>query len=732
MSHQFSNEISEASQHWIASAKQHASNLNIELLTKACLFAENITDQTKVPFAESSLSEGLTMATKLLELNCDSETLAAAITYPGIYYNRIAFELVDEKLGQRIHKLVAGAQRMEAIHDISQLAGQAHASTKQVENLRKMLLAMVDDVRVVLIKLAERLSMLTYLRHCPREQQLAIARQTIHIYAPLANRLGIGQIKWQMEDLSFRYLNPDEYQKISKALNMRRADRDSFINEMTNKLKTLFQDAHIHEMDISGRAKHIYSIYRKMQKKRVDFSEIYDTIAFRIIVPSIKDCYTALGIVHSTWAHISREFDDYIAKPKPNGYQSIHTVVVGPEKISVEIQIRTQKMHEEAELGVAAHWKYKEGATEEGSNYENKITWLREIMDWQKELTTEKPGGENLYSKIFNDRIYVFTPNSEIYDLPAGATPLDFAYYLHSELGHRCRGAKVNEALVPLTYSLKTGDRVQILTTKKDEPSRDWLNPHLGYLNTALARNKVRHWFRKQNYQQHLTAGEEIWDKVARREKISKAKLNKIAPELNFKNSDDLLVALGAGDITITHILHHLKEEEASGLPPTERIPEKMPSAPSKSARSHLHISGIGNLLTQLGRCCKPIPGDEILGYITKGRGITIHQLRCQNLQQAKALFPERIVEVDWGEKKNISYPVDLMIEASDRPALIRDITSVIANENIPIVGIHTHLDKAQNMAVINLTIEIKTLDPLHRILNQLKSVPDVARVIRV
>ena len=440
---------------------------------------------------------------------------------------------------------------------------------------------------------------------------------------------------------------------------------------MINKLKQLFKNSSYGEdVSISGRAKHIYSIYRKMLKKHVDFGEIYDTIAFRIIVPSIKDCYTILGIVHATWPHVANEFDDYIAKPKPNGYRSIHTVVIGPQNITVEIQIRTQDMHEEAELGVAAHWKYKEGGT--NSNYENKISWLRDVMDWQKELTTDKPGGENLYAKIFQDRVYVFTPQGDIFDLPAKATPLDFAYYIHSDLGNKCRGVKVNGNLVQLTYVLKTGDQVQILTAKNGQPSRDWLNPHLGYLTTALARNRVRHWFRKQNYQENLSIGEDIWDKTARRENISKAKLNKIAPELNYKNSDDLLAALGAGDVTITHILHHLKTEESLEISPTEEnISEIFPINPPKFSRSHIHIAGVGNLLTQLARCCKPIPGDSILGYITKGKGITIHQQRCPNIQHAQLLYPKRIVEAQWGSEKLQSYPVGIIIEANDRGGLI-------------------------------------------------------------
>jgi len=354
-----------------------------------------------------------------------------------------------------------------------------------------------------------------------------MAKQTMHIYAPLANRLGIGQFKWQLEDLSFRYLNSDDYQQISKSLNMRRQDRDVFINKIIKQLTGLFKEASFADVNISGRAKHIFSIYRKLKRKGGDYSELYDTSAFRVLLPTIEDCYTALGIVHSTWPHVAKEFDDYIAKPKPNGYRSIHTAVVTPGEQSIEIQFRTFQMHEEAELGVAAHWKYKEN-TQKQSAYEEKINLLREVMDWQKEVSTDDSDSENLYKKIFADRIYVFTPTGDIYDMQANATPLDFAYHIHSEVGNRCRGAKVNGALVPLTHKLTTGDQVEILTTKQGEPSRDWLNLTLGYLNTKHARDKVRHFFRKQNYQENLTTGQTLWDKTYRHQKIPKAKITNL------------------------------------------------------------------------------------------------------------------------------------------------------------------------------------------------------------
>lgn len=718
---------SELIQNWLHTARKKSPELNFDLLQKICALAHQYQEEN-TPFSKSTLALGLEIADELLTLNCDTHTIATGILYPTLVHNKLAKEIINERHEPIIAKMLAGVKSMEVMHELS-AKGLHVLEQRQVEKLRQMLLAMVDDIRIVLIKLSEQLILLDHLKRCPRELQLKIARQAMHIYAPLANRLGIGHIKWQMEDLAFRYLNPEEYLQISKALNMRRQDRDVFTHETIHTLNHLFHESNMTDLEISGRAKHIYSIYRKMHKKRVDFSEIYDTSAFRVLVPTIKDCYTALGIVHSKWQHIPKEFDDYIAKPKPNGYRSIHTVVIGPKNIHIEIQIRTHDIHEEAELGVAAHWKYKEG-TSSPDGYEEKINLLREVMDWQKEVSAEEPASKQLYNKLFKDRVYIFSPKGDIYDLKNGATPLDFAYHVHSEIGHRCRGAKVNNVLVPLTHRLNTGDHVSIMTGKESHPSRDWLNPSLGYLKTGIALAKVKHWFKKQNYEENVTAGQALWEKFFRREKIGRVDLDPVAHKLNLKNAQDLFAALGAGEITPTHVQHQIKEpHEIKLTTPQETIIKPHPQR--KKPSSHLYIEGVGNLLTQLAKCCKPIPGDNILGYITRGRGVSIHQRSCPNIQDAVVNKPHRIMEVQWGEKQPASYSVDISIIGNDRPGLIRDITGVIANENISIVGINTQISTAENAAYINLTIEIKSLDPLQNIMKQLRQVNDVVRVER-
>jgi len=722
------SQLSKYADDWLEATKHHFEKIDIKLLTCACQYAESFNADTPPPFAESALSQGLNMANELLALNCDSQTLAAAITYPAIHYNQPTKESIEKNLGKNVYKILSNAKKLEAIQDIHS-PPSIQLSPKKVDSLRKMLLAIVDDVRIVLIKLAECLTIMKYLRKEDTVQRQQIAEQTMYLFAPLANRLGIGQLKWQLEDFSFRYLHPDKYEEISKSLKMHRNDRDQYIREMIKNLTTLFKKAGIKNIEISGRAKHIYSIYRKMQKKDITFKQLFDTNAFRILVTNIEDCYQALSLVHAEWPHIAEEFDDYIAKPKPNGYQSIHTAVTGPKEINVEIQIRTYQMHEDAELGVAAHWKYKEGNTDK-TQYEEKITRLREVMDWQQEMGEQDTVAENIYEKIFEDSIYVFTPNGDIFDLEPGATPLDFAYRIHSEVGNRCKGAKVNDKLVPLTHILKTADRVEILTAKEGKPSRDWLSPTQGYIKTNQARVKIRHWFKKENYEIDLEEGEKIWDKTCRREGFKKTDLNQVHERFNFKKPDDLLAAIGGGDIGIATVVHALHAKDTTTKKAEAVVISKKPHEALPST-SELSIEGVDNLLTQIAKCCKPIPGDPILGYITKGRGVSIHHQKCRNVKQAITYRPQRIIDVNWGSKEKQTYPVDLSIDADDRPGLIRDITGVIANENMSLYGLNSRADKIKNRAYINLTLEINSLDNLQKIISHLKQVAGIIEVKR-
>ena len=715
--------------HWIENASLQHPNIDRALIETACTFAEKLSENSVSPYTTSTLDQGLKMATLLLDLNCDNQTLAAAILYPSVYYAQPNKETLTQTLNTNITKLIYGAVRMEAIHDMHRQSSDLNP--QQIDNLRKMLLAIIDDVRIVLIKLAERLITLENLKTCTDEQKQYVANQVINFYAPLANRLGIGQLKWQLEDLAFRFLEPDKYFAISKVLNMRRTDREEFIKTMMSEITTLMNQANIVDFSLSGRAKHIYSIYKKAQRKNVPIKEIYDALALRILLPTVKDCYTALSLAHEKWQHIDSEFDDYIANPKGNGYQSIHTAIVSPESHNVEIQIRTYQMHEAAELGVAAHWKYKEGGSEKES-YEDKIERLRELMSWQQEVTADED--DNVYESLFADRIYVFTPKGDVFDMPAGSTPLDFAYHIHTAIGNRTRGAKVNGKMVTLQHPLKTGDRVDIITSKKESPSRDWMNKSLGYLKTASAIQKVRHWFKKENYDHDLHLGVDIWEKANRQAHLTKADLNKVARHFNVKAGDDLLVAIGSGNLGVSAVISQIKsqKETAQSAPQQQLdIPLQTPKKTAPSGSSPLVVEGVGNLLTHLAKCCKPIPGDNIIGYITTGRGVTIHQRCCRNIQHDLLTRPQRVIDVAWHEKFQGNYPVDFTIIADDRSGLARDISGVIANEKLGILGLTSHLDRHSNQATIYMSIEINADTSIAKLIGLMTQVSSVIKVSR-
>lgn len=699
-------------------------------LVKAHETAFQLIENESESVRNTSMERGLAIAVQLEPLHCDPQTLCAALLYPAFRKTTATKEMLSKLVEESILKLLIGTTRMEGIDSI-QKSSEFNVQRNLIDNLRKMLLAIVDDIRIVLIKLAERLVALKYLRGQSAAEQTLVAKQVMDIYAPLANRLGIGQLKWQMEDWSFRYLNSEQYNTISKSLNRRRDDREKYIQEVLDKLQTALKEANIPYTEIAGRPKHIYSIYRKVNRKQVDVAQIYDTSAVRVLVPTIEDCYAALSLVHMTWAHIPQEFDDYIAKPKPNGYRSIHTAVIGPGDFPVEIQIRTSDMHAEAELGVAAHWKYKEGK-KLAASYEEKILWLRDLMDWQKELT-EETAKKPIYQKIFEDRVYVFTPQGDVLDLTVGATPLDFAYHIHTDVGHRCRGAKVNGTIVPLTHILKTGDRVEILTVKSGHPSRDWLNPTLGYLKSEQAKAKVRHYYHQENFQENMNAGLHLWEKTYTKAGFPKNALEKIFSQFNLKSVNDLLAAIGAGDIGIQTVINRLRTISPNKQEVLESaLPIQKPSTVvRRDSGSYIGIEGVGNLLTQLARCCQPIPGDPIIGYITKGRGITIHQQSCFNIKQALKFRTHRIVAVDWGKELPKKYPVDLVIEADDRAGLLRDISNVVADEHITILGLTTHVDKLHNRAYINVTVEITNLSSLEKITQHLKKIPEILTVKR-
>jgi GTP pyrophosphokinase len=680
----------------------------------------NLVNQHAKAVNDDIISNSINIASTLTTLNADSDTISAGILLPFISAKTLSQQQI-KNFNPQVIKLAQSAINLRLI-DQKQ---SSNLSTAQADKLRKLLLAIVDDIRVIVIKLAERLNRLNTAKQQDPKMQQQLGERIMQLYAPLANRLGIGHLKWQLEDLAFRFTHKEDYFSLSKSLNMKRSEREQFVDEMQQQISTLFQQENINTISLSGRAKHIYSIYKKTARKKVNIEKIFDTTALRAIVNTEKECYEALGIIHSNWQPIEEEFDDYISQPKANGYKSIHTAVNVPGKGHVEIQIRTEKMHQESEMGVAAHWKYKEGGASQGS-YEDKIKLLRELVDWQKEIRQEQ---EVSYEQIFADRIYVFSPNGDIYDLPQGATALDFAYLVHTQVGHRCKGAKVNGKLVQLTQALKTGDQVEVVTGKEDHPSRDWLNPNLGYLHTTQALQKVRHYFRRLNYEKNLSLGEELWDKSCRRTGIKKNVLKELCARFNFKNSKDMLAAIGAGDIGIATVNHQARYLE-SNTSATDESAEKIQFKVSHSTRaSNFIIEGIGNLATKAANCCKPIPGDDIIGYVTQGRGISIHRTNCRNLDEAKQRRPERLIEAQWGQQQ--LFITTLTVLAEDRPGLVNEITNAIVKNHINLLGLSTHVDSLTATAQIQLSIEVDSIDKLQQTLKQIQQVAGVTQVKR-
>ncbi len=706
---------------------------NKERLKLACeisLQAENKAHlMSKNAWAEraSSFRTGLEMAEILTELHLDKETLVAAILYRSVREEKLTLEKVEALFGKDIAKMIDGVLRMAALSRVitsdNPVLGQAEA---QKDNIRKMLVALVDDVRVALIKLAERTCAIREVKDNP-SKRLPVAREVHDIYAPLAHRLGIGHIKWELEDLSFRYMQPTAYKKIAKLLDGKRVDREQFITFVIETLKTSLEKYGI-KGDISGRAKHIYSIWRKMQRKGIGFSQVYDIRAIRILVPEIRDCYAVLGLVHGQWRNIPNEFDDYIANAKDNGYRSLHTAVIGPEGKPLEIQIRTFEMHEEAEYGVCAHWLYKGSDNQGGNSYEDKIAWLRQVLDWQEEMGGEQIDVAEHLSSV-QDRIYVFTPEGHVINLAQSSTPLDFAYHVHTEIGHRCRGAKVNGRIVPLTYKLKTGEQVEILTSKEDAPRRDWLQPNLAYLQSGRARAKVQQWFKLQARDDNVSAGRALIEKIVKRLALNSLDYKALSKYFGYQALEDMYAAVGGGEISSTQVLsavQHLFDE----VP--EPVLEIKSEKSAKSEKDTISVRGVGNLLTNFAGCCKPLPGDLINGYVTLGRGVSIHRQDCSKILQLEYNQPERIIEVDWGQAPQQTYPVDISIEAFDRSGLLKDITLLLVNDRINVIAVNTQSNKENNMAIMKLTVEITGLQALGNLLAKINGLPNVLSAVRV
>jgi GTP pyrophosphokinase len=670
------------------------------------------------PYVQHPLSVALLLA----ETGMGSETVAAGLLHDVIEESDVDLETLAREFGARVAELVDGVTKLQQIEEEQSERLTDHTdlrNAQESESLRKMFIAMARDIRVVVIKLADRLHNMRTLDALDPRRRRTFARETLDIFAPLANRLGMWQWKGELEDLSLRHLDPDTYYEITSLIKQRRAEREESIEQHIAALGERLSQEGI-EAEISGRPKQIYSIYRKMQRKNVPFGQVYDVRGIRVLTRTIPDCYRTLGIVHGLWIPIPGEFDDYVATPKDNMYQSLHTAVLGADGKTLEVQIRTRDMHRIAEYGVAAHWRYKEQGKHDEA-FEAKITWLRSLMEWRQDVTDANEFVDAMKTDVFQDRVYTFTPNGKLIDLPIGATPIDFAYHVHTEIGHRCRGARINGKLVGLDHQLENGDQVEILTTRRDGPSRDWLNPVLGYVKTNRARSKIRQWFRRQDRDQNIARGREIVERELKRLGLDNLGLDDVARLFKHEKLDDFLAATGFGDINSQQIAS--KTAEARG-----RVEEKLPVVPPPplQAIEGIRVQGTGGLLTRLAQCCHPLPGDDIVGYVTRGRGVSIHRRDCPNVLRQRDT--ERRIEVSWGTREQ-TVPATIFIRAYDRTKLLSEISGLIGAEEINIAAVKQNVEN--NISVFYITIEVQNITQLSRVLTRIERLPNVIEARR-
>jgi len=657
----------------------------------------------------------------LIQLGCDEETCAAACWFAVAVHDRAAWDTAATTLPPTLRRLVEGQLAAETVWVLH--AQRPGAAT---EGLRRLLLAIIRDLRVVFVLLARQLARMRAAMAMEEDERHALAQLTRDIHAPLANRLGIWQLKWELEDLSFRYLEPETYRRIAKLLDERRGDRETFIAQSLSELGAALAKAGIHA-ELAGRPKHIFSIWKKMHRKHLEFSDLYDIRAVRVLVDDVADCYAALGIVHSLWPHLPGEFDDYVARPKGNGYRSLHTAVIGPQGKTLEVQIRTHDMHRANELGVAAHWRYKEGGGAD-AEFEAKIAWMRKLIEPRGEDDAELEAG--FQTELMEDRVYALTPKGEVIDMPHGATVLDFAYHIHTEVGHRCRGAKVNGRIVPLTFQPRSGDRIEILTAKVSEPSRDWLSVHHGYLHTSRGREKARAWFRRSAHDANLIAGRAMLERELRRLALPDADIGKLPLQFNFKTHDEFLVALALGEVTTGQVARALQERAPE--PEVTQSTAPVASRPAQHDRGALSIDGVGNLLTTLARCCQPLPGDPVKGFITRGRGVSVHRADCASLATLARKQPERVIEVNWGKVDVQAYVVDIELRGYDRKGLQKDVTNTISNTGPHIVASSSRVHTRTAEVEMRFTLRVRDYEQLSTLLGRLGALPNVTDARRL
>ncbi len=694
------------------------------LVARALEFAQPLYAGQVLSTGEPVWSHALGLAASLAAVGLDPPGRAAGVLFAAPKYAG-AVDVLREKFGDDVAALAAGVEKLYQLRVLTRGTPQ-----QQIEVLRQMVLGMVEDIRMVLIRLASRTQTLRWYAKNAAPDRNGYARETLDIYAPLANRLGVWQLKWELEDLSFRFLEPETYKKIAQMLDEKRAEREQYIQDAMALLARELRAAGV-EAVIAGRPKHIYSIWNKMRTKGLDFSELYDVRALRVIVGSARECYAALGVVHDLWQPIPKEFDDYISRPKGNDYQSLHTAVIGPGGRTLEVQIRTSEMHRHAEFGVAAHWRYKEGgaATRAQGKFEDKIAWLRQLLAWRDEVTDSSKWAEKTRQAAFDDTVYVVTPQGKVVDLPAGSTPVDFAYALHSDLGHRCRGAKVDGHMVPLETPLKSGQRVEITVAKSGGPSRDWLSPERGFVKSPRARQKIRQWFNSQALSETVAAGRAAVEKELKREGASQAKLETLAARLGFSRQDDLFAAVARDEVNLRQLQSALRGMGAAAPAAAPAAAQPSRRARQASGKGGVLVVGVDRLLTQLSKCCKPVPPDPVRGFVTRGKGVSIHREDCPSLKRLAERHPERLIEAQWDGSAGGAYAVDMVVTASDRPGLLRDIGDALARERINVTAVRTQ--SRDELAFMRFSFNVGDLAQLKRAFAVVKDVPGVIRAAR-
>jgi GTP pyrophosphokinase len=714
-------------QQWIDAIAARESAAAADILRSVIAFVTPLYLEKTRPGGEPVLTHVMSVVSLLDNLHLGHEAVAAALLWPALELDATVKRRVRDKFGATITELAEGVQRMGGISALSTRRVEnlkAEAQAAQLETLRKMLLAMVQDMRVVLIKLADHTQDLRYaVKSSDETMRRETAQLTRDIFAPLANRLGVWQLKWELEDLAFHIIEPDTYKEIARLLDDKRINREGYIETVLAQLKGELARAGI-QAEVMGRPKHIYSIYNKMRRKHADFEALHDVRAVRVLVDDVKDCYTVLGMVHNLWSPIPKEFDDYIAKPKGNNYRSLHTAVTGPEGKSVEVQIRTHEMHQSSELGVAAHWRYKEGGRQGKGHkdYDGKIAWLRQILDWKDAVRDTGELAEQFKTGLFDDTIYVLTPQGRVIDLPVGATPIDFAYHVHTELGHRCRGAKVDGVMVPLNTVLHNGQQVDVTTVAQGGPSRDWLNPQLGFIKSQSARARVRQWFNRLNHDADVAQGRTMLEKELQRHGLTALNLDKLAEGESYDKLEDFLADIARGDIGPKRLQDALRPPPAAA--PVAEMPA--PRKPRANTGGGVLVVGVDKLLTVPAKCCKPAPPEPIVGFVSRGRGVTVHRASCSNV---KRLDPQRMVTAEWGAASGATFPAEVEIEALDRTGLLRDISEVFTRERANVTATNT-LTKDM-LARMRFTLEISNLDQLKRVLGMIREVKGVMRAAR-